>query len=44
VAIYRLTVSCIDQLDGLCLHLYTVAYLEFKRWWSVHVPFKWNYV
>jgi len=29
VAIYRFTVSCIDQRDGLCLHLYTVAYLEF---------------
>jgi len=29
VAIYRFTISCIDQRDGLCLHLYTAAYLEF---------------
>jgi len=28
VAIYRFTVSSIDQRDGLCLHLYTAAYLE----------------
>jgi len=28
-SIYRFTVSCIDQRDGLCLHLYTAAYLEF---------------
>jgi len=31
VAIYRFTVSCIDHHDGLCLHRYTAAYLEFKR-------------
>jgi len=30
VTIYRFTVSCIDQRDGLCLHLYTAAYLEFQ--------------
>jgi len=29
VAIYRFTVSGIDQRGGLCLHLYTAAYLEF---------------
>ena len=23
VAIYRFTVSCIDQRDGLCLHIFT---------------------
>jgi len=28
VAIYWFIVSCIDQRDGLCLHIYMVAYLE----------------
>jgi len=29
MTIYRFTVSCIDQRDGLCLHLYMASYLEF---------------
>ena len=43
MAIYRFTVSCINQRDGLCLHIYAAAYLEFLAMFGVYVRFKCNY-
>ena len=43
MAIYRFTELCIDQRDGLCLHLYTAAYLEFYAMFAAYVRFKCNY-
>jgi len=44
VAIYRFTVSCIDQRDGLCLHsLHGGIFAVLHDVWK-YVRFKWNYV